>query len=116
MLKYLSFADLNITNSSSSLEDEKYENIDDLDSPIKCLWPSVKLIYAQCSKLIKINSVKIPAIYVMITIVRMAPKNFYIDECENFCNKIKLSSILDCKNTYLDGLKIVYEIIRGYKK
>jgi hypothetical protein len=50
LLEGLNFAEINIVDSSSSLEDEK-ESRDDVNSPIECLWPSVKAIYTLCSKL-----------------------------------------------------------------
>jgi hypothetical protein len=59
---------------------------------------------------------RIPATNVMITILRMAPRWFFIHECNNFLNKIKLSTLFDNKRTYLDGLRIVYEIVKGQEK
>ena len=47
LLAHLLFNDINIANSSSSMEDEKHESNDDPDSPTRLLWPSVKTLYEQ---------------------------------------------------------------------
>lgn len=116
LLANLAFIDLTIANSSSSLEDEKHEIDDDNDSPIKCLWPSVKSIYERCLKLTKNAALRFRAINVMITIIRKSPKNFFIQEYSGFVQKIKLSQILEYKPSYFEGLKLVYEIIKGVEK
>lgn len=117
LLANLTFMDMNIANSSSSLEDEKHEIGDDIaDSPIRCLWPSVKSIYDRCLKLTKISYLRFQATSVMITIIRKSPRNFFIDEHNGFLSKIRLNSFLEYKHTYIEGLKLVYEIIKGVEK
>ena len=117
LLANLTFMDMNIANSSSSLEDEKHEQNEDFaDSPIRWLWPSVKSIYDRWLKLTKISHLRFQATSVMITIIRKSPKNFFIEEHSGFLSKIRLNSFLEYKHTYIEGLKLIYEIIKGVEK
>lgn len=116
LLAHLTFNEINIANSSSSIEEDKHDHKDDPNSPTRLLWPSVKSIYEQCYKLTKVGSLKPLAVNVMITILRKAPKNFFIKECQGFMSKIKIHHLFEFKRSFLDGLELVYELIKGVEK
>jgi len=116
MLSHLNFKGIYVQNSSSSMEDEKQESSETLDSATKPLWSTVKTVYEHCYKLTKSPSLRTSAIKVMIQILRKCPKNFFISECDGFLNKIRLTNYFEYSSTFVEGLEIVYELLKGVEK
>jgi hypothetical protein len=117
LLAHLTFDDISVTNSSSSIEEDKsLDPKDDADAIARLLWPSVKTLYQNWLKLTKVMYLKPQAVNVMITILRKAPKNFFVNECLSFVKKIQIHNFFEYKKTFLEGLKLVYEMIKGVEK
>jgi hypothetical protein len=116
LLAHLNFKEIAVSNSSSSIEDEKQDIIEDPDSATKLLWPSVKSLYEQCYKLTKSNALRTKAIKVMITILQKSPLSFFIKESVNFPSKIRLANFLEYNSSFLEGLELVFEMIKGVER
>lgn len=116
LLTHLNFKEIAVSNSSSSIEDEKQEMIEDPDLATKLLWPSVKSLYDHCYRLTKSNALRTKAIKVMIAILRKSPLSFFVKESHNFPSKIKLTNLLEYNASFLEGLKLVFEMIKGVER
>ena len=116
LLSHLTFNEIIISNSSSSMEEEKGENKEGTDTAMKLLWPSVRTLYKNCYKLSKNPCLKKQAVNVMITILRKSPKEFFTRECTSFLSKAKIIPLFEQTETLTEGLEVVYEMIKGVEK